>query len=328
MKSIIEMPHRVCESTCYINGLEDILESRGEKYPDYMLSVLGGMGEFSYFRFKRAVPPEMVYFGANPKYLLADLEKIIGFKQEIIENRVFKSTFPLLKAYIDRGHPVIAGALDMFYLHYYSDLYQRQHVPIHYIMVVGYNDDLQKIYAQDCTFNGVQAISYNDFEKALNVNVPGMSRKNTIRVFHIDKELPDELELAKKGFNFRAEKMLNPPVSLLGIPAMKKLSKEIFDWKDPESFKHLVMYATVPPHVPKKFDNSNGMRKWKSAVLKSLGEKYGIAGWVEAANLFTRSGELITDICKAALQFDRSLISGLILKVAEIEEKAYRLIQT
>jgi hypothetical protein len=328
MKNIIEMPHRVCESTCYINGLEDILESKGVKFPDYMLSVLGGMGEFSYFRFKRAVPPEMVYFGANPKYLLSDLEKLIGFNQEIVENRVFKSTFPLIKAYIDRGLPVVAGALDMFYLHYYSDLYGKQHVPIHYVLVVGYNDDLREVYVQDCTFTGIQAVSYGEFEKALNVNVPGMSRKNTIRVFNIDKKLPDELELAKKGFSFRAEKMLNPPVSLLGIPAMKKLSKEIFDWVDQASFKHLVMYATIPPHIPKKFDNSNGMRSWKSHVLKSLGEKYSIEEWGEAANLFTRSGELITDICKAALSFDRRLISGLILKVAEIEEKAYKLIQT
>ncbi len=36
----------------------------------------------------------MVYFGANPKYLLDDLEKIIGFKQGMLENKVFKNTFP------------------------------------------------------------------------------------------------------------------------------------------------------------------------------------------------------------------------------------------
>ncbi|OQA21009.1 MAG: hypothetical protein BWY60_00891 [Actinobacteria bacterium ADurb.Bin346] len=328
MKSIIRLPHRVCKSTCYINGLEDILEWKGRKYPDYMLSVLGGMGEFSYFRYKRAEPPDMVYFGANPKYLLADLENIIGFKQEIIEDRAFKNTFSLIKSYIDSGRPVVAGALDMFYLHYYRDLYKKQHVPIHYVLVIGYDDDAEEVYVQDCTFSGVQAVSYEEFEKALNVKVPGMSRKNTVRVFNIEENLPEEFELAKKGFNYRAGKMLAPPASFLGIPAMKKLAKEIFKWNDQASFNHLVMYATVPPHVPKKFDNSNGMRAWKSAVLVNIGEKYKVKGWIKAAGMFRQSGELIKDICIAAIQMDANTISKLILDVAEIEEKAYKLIQT
>lgn len=328
MKNLISLPHRICESTCYINGLEDMLEASGRRYPDYLLSVLGGMGEFSYFKFKGAKPPNMVYFGANPKYLLADLENIIGFKQEVIENRVFKNTFTLIKDYVSNGQPVVAGAMDMFYLHYYKDLYGKQHVPIHYILITGYDDDREEVYAQDCTFEGIQAVSYADFEKALNVNVPGMSRKNTIRVFKITGNLPSELEAAKKGFNFRAEKMLKPPVSLLGIPAMKKLAKEIFNWQDKESFEHLVMYATVPPHIPKNFNNSTGMRSWKSKILEELGEKYLLPDWVEASILFRKSGNLIIEICESAMRGDCEAISRLIFKVAEIEEKAYMLIKT
>jgi hypothetical protein len=60
----------------------------------------------------------MVYFGANPKYLLADLENLIGFQQEIIENRVFKSTFPRLKENLENGNPIFAGDLYMYHLHY------------------------------------------------------------------------------------------------------------------------------------------------------------------------------------------------------------------
>lgn len=55
MKKILDLPHRVCESTCFINGLEDILEKKGSKYPDYLLSVLGGFGEAAYFM----RPPDM-----------------------------------------------------------------------------------------------------------------------------------------------------------------------------------------------------------------------------------------------------------------------------
>jgi hypothetical protein len=87
MRKILNLPHRVCESTCYINGLEDILEWKGAKYLYYLLSILGGMGEFTYLKFKMADLPCMVYWGANTKYLLADLENIIGFKQTVTEKQ-------------------------------------------------------------------------------------------------------------------------------------------------------------------------------------------------------------------------------------------------
>jgi len=324
LEKVLKLPHRVCESTCYINGLEDIFEWKGGQYMPFMLSVLGGMGEFSYFRFKLATPPNMVYFGANPKYLLEDLGQIMGFKQEIFENRVFKNTFPKIKEFIDIGRPVVAGALDMYYLHYYPTIYHKQNIPIHYVLVVGYDDSANTVFVQDCTFEGIQRVSYEEFEKSLNVNTPGKSRKNTFRVFLLPDKLPSELGLAKKGFRYRAQKMLNPPISLLGIPAMRKLSKEIFDWEDEESFNHLITYATIPPHVPKTFDKSNGMRQWKSQVLRALGKKYDISAWIKAADMFDESGKLIIELCKAASKRDMASISKLLIMVAGIEEEAYK----
>ncbi|MBM3706696.1 MAG: hypothetical protein FJW66_09260 [Actinobacteria bacterium] len=326
MQKLIKIPHRVCESTCFINGLEDILSWKGADYIPYLLSVLGGMGEFTYLRFKLATPLCMVYFGANPKYLLGDLEQMLGFKQQVFENRIFKNTFPKIKEFIDRRQPVVAGALDMYYLHYYTDIYHKQHIPIHYVLLVGYDDSENCVFVHDCTFPGVQKIAYDEFEKSLNVNVPGMSKKNTFRIFNLPDSFADEFDLAKNGFIFRAEKMLNPPVALLGIPAMRKLSKEVFDWNDDKSFDHLIMYATTPPHMPVSFDNSTGMRKWKSEVLDALGKKYNIKDWLDAAAMFENSGRLIAELCRASSKRDRRSISELVLKVADIEEKAYKIL--
>jgi len=162
----------------------------------------------------------------------------------------------------------------------------------------------------------------------MNVKVRGMSKKNTIRVFFLPEDLPNELELAKKGFKYRVEKMLNPSVDIFGIPAMKKLSKEIFDWQNESSFDHLIVYATIPPHLPKSFNNSNGMRKWKSFVFNKLGEKYKIPEWIEVSKIFETSGKLFTEICKAARKRDRKQISDLLIEAAYIEEKAYMLLQS
>jgi hypothetical protein len=327
MSKILNLPHRVCKSTCFSNGLEDILEWKGKKYINYLLPVLGGMGEFTYLKFKNTNPPHMVYWGANTKYLLKDLEKIIDFKEILSENKTFKNTFTKAKEFIGNNQPVVAGALDMYYLHYYPEIYHQKHIPIHYILVVGYDDDKQEVYVQDCGCEGVQKISYSEFEKALNVNVPAMSKKNTIRTFILPRNLPSELEIAQNGLSFRAKKMLKPSVKLFGIPAMKKLAKEIFDWKDKESFEHLVIYATTPPELPKTFEKSNGMRFWKSQVLKKLGKKYKIDKFLKVSEMFQGSGKLIIDICKAAMKQDRKKISNIILRVADIEEEAYKILK-
>jgi hypothetical protein len=127
----------------------------------------------------------------------------------------------------------------MYYLNYYEGIYLKQHIPIHYVLVVGYDDEKKEVYVQDCTFSGVQNISYEEFEKALNVNVPAMNKKNTIRVFNVQDKPKTELEITKKGLKYRDERMLKPPVSILGIPAMRKLAKEVFNWENKSTFKNI-----------------------------------------------------------------------------------------
>ncbi len=326
MKKILQLPHRVCKSTCFSNGLEDILAWQGETYMEYLIPVLGGMGEFSYLKFKNATPPHMVYWGANTKYLMQDMAHILGFEQLLLENRSFANTFTKMKDQINQEHPVVVGALDMYYLPYYPEIYHVRHIPIHYVLLVGYDDESQRVFVQDCGCKQVQTVSYEEFERSLDVNVPGMSKKNTVRAFILPRPLPSELEIAQKGFYFRANKMLHPPVALFGIPAMRKLAKEIFTWKDKESFEHLVTYATTPPELPKTFEKSDGMRTWKAQVLQALGEKYGNENWLKASEMFRESGSLIRDICKAAIQQDRVKIAENILQVAEIEEEAYKIL--
>jgi hypothetical protein len=323
MKKLHALPHRICESTCYVNGLEDILAWKGSEYTDYLLSVVGGMASFTYLHFKRADPPCMVYWGANTKYLMKDLANVIDFKETVVEGKAFKSMFSILKKAIDNGKPVVAGALDMYHLHYYPELYRKQHIPIHYILAIGYDDEEQVVYAHDCSHRGVQKIPYTDFEESLDVKVPGMSKKNTIRTFVLPEKLPTELEVARKGFSYKAEKFLNPPVKLFGVPAMRRLAEEIFEWDNKKCFEHMATYATTPPMLPKTFENSHGMRFWQADVLKTLGRKYGIDEWVEASTLFRRSGEEIIDLSKASLEQDRQQISEDLTKIADIEEKAY-----
>jgi len=324
---LISLPHKVCDSECYVNGIEDILAWKGRGYADHLLSVVGGMASFSYMKFKRARPPNMVFWGTSTRYFVTNLEEIIGFKQVLMEGRSSPTTSSKLKGFIDEGKPVVAGALDMYYLHYYPNLYRSRHVPIHYVLVVGYDDERRTFYVHDCGIAEVQEVPYQEMQMALNVKVPGMSKKNTLRIFEMPGTIPSELEVAVKGFRFKANQMLYPPVDIFGIPAMRKLSREVLTWKDRESFEHMATYATTPPMVPKGFEKSHGMRLWQAAVLGELAKKYKIVVWAEASKLFEQSGKFIIQLCGAAMNRKNDDIAELLLRIAETEEQAYHLLE-
>jgi len=325
MAKIIRIPHAVHESTCYVNGLFDILSWKGANYDYFLLPVIGGMASFAYLKFKIAKPPCMVYWGNSPKYLLKELGEIIGFTQMISEGKSFNNEFPKIRKYLDNDQPVMVGALDMYYLHYYPELYKKEHVPIHYVLAVGYDDEKREVYVHDCTFGGIQEVPYEEFEKSLAVNVPGLSKKNTYRIFTLPEKMPGELEVADKGLASKAGRMLRPPVSMFGIPAMRKLAKEIVSWKDKICFDHMVAYAGLtPPLIAADLSHNDGLRFEQARVLKEMGRKYQKKQWNNASNLFMQSGELIVKLCEKALNYNGTACSELLGEIADIEEEAYK----
>ena len=327
MSKLIEMPHEVHETTCYVNGLFDVLTWKGASYDYFLLPIVGGMASFAYLKFKLAKPPCMVYWGNNPKYLLKELGEIIGFTETISEGKSFNNEFPKIKKYLDNDEPVMVGALDMYYLHYYPDLYHKQHVPIHYLLVVGYDDKKSVIYVHDCSWKGVQEVPYEEFERALDVSVSGMSKKNTYRVFGLPQKMPTDLEVAEKGLASKARRMLKPPVSMLGVPAIRKLAKEIVLWTDEAYYNHMVAYAGLtPPLITPDLSHNDGLRFEQARVLKEMGQEYQRKEWEAASNLFLKSGELIIKLCDKALTYDGKGCSELLEKIADMEEKAYKLL--
>jgi hypothetical protein len=326
MKRLLSLPHVKHESTCYINGLYDILTWKGGKYEYFLLPIIGGMAGFAYLKFKMAKPPLMVYWGNSPKYLLKELSEVVGYKQEIIEGKSWKTVFKKIKETIDKGEPVVAGALDMYYLHYYLELYKKIHVPIHYILIIGYDDEKEKFYIHDCSYAQIHKVTYTDLMKSLDVKVPGMSRKNTIRIFKLPVRLPSELEVAEKGLRYKAKKMLKPLVSMIGIPAMRKLAREIISWNSKECFNHMVAYAGMsPPLIPEDLRECNGLRFEQATLLEKLGNKYNKTEWVDTGVLFKKSGDSIIELCRNAVKYDGRKCSELLTKIADVEE-AYQII--
>lgn len=326
MKKILELPHRKEEATCYINGLYDILTWYGVSYEYFILPIIGGMAGFSFMQFKKADPPKMVYWGNSPKYLLKELAEIINYKEIILEGKIWKSTFPIIIELLQNNTPILAGALDMYYLHYYTDIYNTTHIPIHYVLIIGFNDEEKLFYIHDCSHDSIQEISYDALEKALSINVPGMSKKNTIRFFKLPDSLPSEIEVTEKGFAYKAKRMLNPPTNMIGIPAMRKLAGDIISWDCKKCIYHMVAYAgNCPPLIPHDISDCNALRFKESELLKTLGEKYNNTKYIEAGISFEESGKLIIQFCKKAINNELKACSDLLLNIADVEEKVFQL---
>jgi len=324
MKKVLQLPHEKHEGTCYINGLYDILTWKGAHYEYFLLPIIGGMAGFSYMRFKRADPQEMVYWGNSPKYLLKELNAVLPYEVIISEGKAWKTTYAKIIESLDHDEPVVAGALDMYYLHYYTGIYHTTHIPIHYVLIVGYDDEKETFSILDCSYKNLQEVSYEDFIKSMDVKVPGMSNKNTIRMFKLREHLPDEYEVAQKGLRYKAERMLHPPIKMIGMPAMRKLADAITGWDCEKCIQHMVAYAgNTPPLVPENLEHCNGLRFEQAKVLIMLGKKYDEKNWTEAGELFNTSGKLIIEFCRNALQHELEQSKKFILEIADIEEKAY-----
>lgn len=346
-KKVIELRHKVCDYTCMWNGIEGLYQTRlGEDIPDHFFFCLSGIGKFVYLKFNNRNMRRMTSWNdGRTKKMYASINDIVGFKYKHIEGRKFDYMMKKAKEQIDNGKPVILGCLDMYYLSYYPKFYYKEHIPIHYILMVGYDDEEHCAYVYDCGIEEVQKIKYEILEKALNIEKTSLSDKNSMCLIEFDDEIKSIREIALKGFYEKANQILNPKMRFCGIPGMRKLSKEILNWKDEltveeyeTALRNIVIFTGTVPILPNRLlmieekdeIEHQAARREYSTLLMKLGEKYGFQQWKVAGNLFSKSGIIIqemTDLIVEYLLEQNRNINGLpnmINEIADLEEKAYQ----
>jgi hypothetical protein len=229
MKQFLNIPHRTSHGMCPVNGIRDLVQWRsGRDWSNEFLWGLGQGGGFAYLRFNAADPPRQVYTGISTprqhRYLAGLLQA--GFSES--ENRAFKSSWAKAQQAVEAGTPPVLGPLDMYYLHYYPELDHRRHIPIHFVLLVGYDD--ATAYIHDTDQKAVQAIPLVELQLAWDVNVPGLGKRNRLAIVDIPQTLPPTDALIRQAIRDQCQTMLHPPVSMVGIPAIKKLASEIAHW--------------------------------------------------------------------------------------------------
>ena len=231
MDTLSNPPHRIAHGMCPINGLRDLIHWRtGRDWSNEFLWGLGQGGSFAYLRFNFADPPRQVYWGIAPPRQHKYLAELLGAKFLEIENRSFKFSWEKARNAVDTGSSPILGPLDMFYLPYYEGIYLQRHIPIHYVLLVDYDQD--NAYVLDTDQQEIQVIPLVDLEQAWDVNVPGMGKRNRLVIFEISPEIFASEGLIRKSILDMSRTMLEPPISMVGIPTMKKVAREILSWAE------------------------------------------------------------------------------------------------
>jgi len=344
---LLSIPHHMDDYECMWNGIEDLyMQMSGEKIPHQFFFCLSGKGNFIYLKSNMGELKRRAAWGdGRAKQMYKEISDIVGFKYKHIEGRKFEYAMKVAKQQIDIGCPIVLGCLDMYCLNYYPKFYKKEHIPIHYVLMIGYDDDKESAYILDCGIESVQEISYELLEEAMNVETTGLSLKNTVCTIAFEKDLKSTIEIAKDGFYHKAKKMLKSPVGFAGIRGMYKLAKEFPLWREELTkedyetvLQNTIMFSGTVPQMPNRIlgieepDTIRYMcgREQMSSVLSELGKEHQIAAWREAAELFIESGNVLEKMVDNMTEYllkdkmDLYELPKMMISVAQIEENAYR----
>lgn len=328
------------------NGIEDLyMERTGETLPSMMFFLLAGMGNFMYLKTPKAeVKRQAMWNDGRTDKMYERLAPLLGMQYKHVQGKTFSYLLDKAKSEIDKGHPVVLGCLDMYYLEYYPKFYHKIHIPIHYVLMTGYSDEKSSIYLLDCGTERVLQLSYEMLEQALDIQKTGFSDKNGFYTIRLSQTLPGVRELSSKAFFQKAQFALDPPAGFLGIKGMRKLSEEINTWKNAltgEEYRaalmNIVMFTGTVPILPDALlpiEERSGIlhmagREKLCGALGELSKRYDTMQWELAACEFKKSGELISNmtdaICECLLEKSGRFhdVHEYIAQMADIEEKAF-----
>lgn len=345
MRKIIEIPHRMDDYACMWNGVEDLyIRQTGETLPPKFFFVLGSFGSFCYMKTPKAELKRMVALGdGRTRSMYEFLAPIVGFDYRIHACKTFEQALRKIRTEIDAGFPCMIGALDMFHLPHFEKLYHREHIPFHYELATGYDDDAELLYFLDCGRAEIQSIPYDELRLAIDCAYPGLSRPNTVWEIRMRAD-KGKYEIAKEALAKRKDTYLNPPVGFIGRRGFEKFIREIPKWKDELSkeeydrilFNMAQFFGTVPTvpnalrgiDAPDTMDFCGGFDK-AAAVLRSLGSEYRDDGMLKAAEIFGSCAPIITQIkeaivaCLTGMRDETACLPALFARVAAAMESGF-----
>ncbi len=347
-RKIIEIKHHLSSGCCMCSGIEDLYATRtNQSVPEGFLLALGSFGETVFIKMNNSEKPYM--FSANdarPKTVFENLKEELGLDYKIIGGTTVKYAKKSIKKEIDDGNPVVLGPLDMFYLPYLKT-YRVEHIPIHFVMMTGYDEEKNCVLIYDCDREDMIELAISDLELAWNIEKNGVGDKNGFIKIRLGDNLLDKYTLSRNCLLKKAERQFREKPNILGISAYEKIAKELPKWKkkfsEEDYRKALISITEYMGKVPKVPNEIMGVKEADipycanydrlAEIIHELGQEYKQDNWLKSAELFNKCGKNIETIvtyivqycCNKVYRIDE--LPNLFLENANYAKQAYRLIQ-
>lgn len=319
MKQLISLPHHSHDYECMWNGIEDLyMAETGQSLPADFFFLLSGFGSFCYRKTEKSDLKRMVALGdGRTRKMYEFLAPIVGFTYHHRSCAAFERALKIAKEEINTGHPVVLGALDMYELPYYPKLYRKEHIPFHYVLMTGYDDEQSLIYLYDCGRTELLSLDYDGLKAAMNCSYPGLSSPNTVCTVRMNTR-KDKYQIASEALAVQRERFLNPPASFLGCRGFEKMIRELPGWKkelskeeyDKIMLNMVTFFGTVPSvpnaikgvDAPDEITYCGGFDKM-ARMLTTIGSEKQEERWLNAAAAFHNGAGLIGQISTVITEY-------------------------
>jgi hypothetical protein len=343
MKKILtNFNHHLDDYECMWNGIEDIYQNKTNSIlPKQFFFAMSGFCEFAYLTTnKQAIKRRLVFGDGRTDPMYEKIAEIVGFDFQKSVSSSPNLALQKAKKELDQNRPLVIGALDMYYLTYYPKLFHHEHIPFHYLLLIGYDDEKEEVTVLDCGRTEPQTLSYQDLFLAWNATYPGLTKPNTI--YKITMNQPKSVEeIATTCLLQKANAFLNPPVSFLGYKGMEKFQKELPNWEKTlgtsevkKIWSELVpFFGSVPTTpallkgLPKEEDGPivfQASRDKFARVLEDLAIRMNLPELKEASLNFFKSGEEYQKVCDALIEYlltDKDYVPTVLKSFAVIEQE-------
>jgi hypothetical protein len=243
MMDIAPYKHRMA-AHCESGSITSLLNNAGLEISEPMVFGISSGIFFGYFHKMKAFPFPTFIVRNKPGQMRENLSKRLGVKFKTYSFGKPEEGIVKLDELISKQVPV-AAQVDFFYMDYIPS-WERVHINVHFIIIVGKNKDGYTV--SDSYFPQLVGLKDESLRKARFAG-GNMSPKGFL--FHpeyIPKEIQYE-EAIRKGIKKACFNMLKIPIPFLGVKGIRKFAAKVVEWpslaRDEEHLSHEIMKINV-----------------------------------------------------------------------------------
>ncbi len=348
-RKVINVCHHLSSGCCMWSGIEDVYGTKtNQNVPEAFLFGLSSYGEATLLMMNDTKQPFLFSVAdGRTKKIYDQIKEVLGLRYQISEGRTLSYALSSIKKEIDEGNPVILGPLDMYHLPYLK-MYHKMHIPMHYVLMVGYDERKDCVLIYDCDRIELIELPKQELIKAWAIEKNVVGDNNGFIRFTLCENPKELYQLAYICLKKKAERQLREKPDFIGVNAYTKIAKELKKLESryskaelKEILASLTEFFGTVPKLPnallgvsdEKDIHYHGNYDRLSAMLLELGKTYYRKDWIQASELFSKCGLYIEKITNCIIELclvDKDCmkeISEYFVLIGESAKRAYEIIR-